>query len=118
MRKKLSTFREKLIALLCFTLIAIQLNGQFTDVPQLIITEYRCDNIRHSYIEFTNVGDDPIDLDEFSLHAIDPWGISLQTMGGDSMTISQTAYGTDHKFYFKQWMPNTTVNPIGVRLNT
>ncbi len=48
------------------------LNAQDT-IKTLVISECRIDDVREAYVEFTNMGSDPIDLSEFEFGRIGAW---------------------------------------------
>ena len=78
--------KEKLITILCAICFIAQVNAQISEVPRLIISEWRGDNMQSAYVELTNVGDEAINLSDFTAMSVRPW--STREMSGDTLRIN------------------------------
>lgn len=85
------------LLLLCFLMSGGLLFGQ-TAYTGLIISEARIDDAHHSYVEFTNVGDQTINLSEFEFGKIDAWTVPWEPSEDNKMMLPDTELAPGESF--------------------
>jgi len=80
--------------------ISAQIYHHQDTVKSLVITEYRGDNTHQTYLELTNMGDEPIQLGQFKIG----W------WGGDKLDLNTWKTDANNK---DRWIPLDTLLPPG-----